>query len=426
MGKGPSHSGPFGQACTNCFKSKSKYVARSEGDGCQKCSQLNKQCRPSDSLRRRTIVKKPTPSNNRIAHLESKLYGLVSQLQERNIIDGNAATRHQDVPGPSSQTDSTTSATAVEEARDIVHAEDEDNASNVRSDGLPEPEDVAMSEPPNLRVPEAEAELTADRLKCDRPLLFCAIICVASPSVKEKAAQSRELKLAICKARAGCRSEASEDKMDLLLCLLTYIAWGWDYVLNRCSLSSLMRQAMSLVFEMPLDKPISSGAQAMQPFTPGSDAWSNTPNAKTTRGFRERQRAVLMCFVLSSVVAAYFGQIEALPARQGQRTCPRVPRGAAREAFDVPALVAQVVDAPEAAGQAAAAGEKDPDDEDGVFARLAGLVRAIGEDTEAEMTKESRAAENAEDEDERVRVSAYEEGSVGGAVDVPWLDDRSE
>jgi hypothetical protein len=47
-------------------------------------------------------------------------------------------------------------------------------------------------------------------------------------------------------------------------------------------------------------------------FTPGFDSWSENTGAVTKQDFLERHRAVLGCFVLSSVVSAYYGQVDAL------------------------------------------------------------------------------------------------------------------
>ncbi|RYP73026.1 hypothetical protein DL771_003894 [Monosporascus sp. 5C6A] len=336
--RGPSHSGPYGLACTSCFKSKCKCVARPDGDGCQRCHRLNKQCRPSDSLRRRTSEKKPN-STARIAELESRLDGLISQLQSRNVIDGDATQRQSPVlPEPPSQPTETTSVqlldTAENEAQDRNHAEDDDDVilGSVRwSDS---PEAVTTPEPLESQVSEAEAEilldtfrscmlyhfafvhlpphLTAHKLRQDRPFLFRAIVCAVSPSAREKVARGRELKKAICEAMLGHESQSSMNRMDLLLALLTYISWGWDHVLNHCSLTWLMLQAKSLACEMRLDGPAPLDARVMALFAPGFDSWSENTGAVTEQEFLERQRAVLGCFVLSSVVTAYYGQVDAL------------------------------------------------------------------------------------------------------------------
>ncbi|RYP09751.1 hypothetical protein DL764_001086 [Monosporascus ibericus] len=336
--RGPSHSGPYGLACKSCFKSKCKCVARPDGDGCQRCHRLNKQCRSSDSLRGRTREKKPNPTA-RIAELESKLDGLISQLQSRNVIDSDATQRQSPVLlEPPSQPAETTSVqllgTAENEAQDSDHTEDDDDVilGSVRwSDS---PKAVTASEPSESQVSEAEAEillgtfraymlnhfafvhlpahLTAHNLRQDRPLLFRAIVCAVSPSAREKVARGRELKKAICEAMLGHESQSNMVRMDLLLALLTYISWGWDHMLNHCSPSWLMLQAKSLACEMRPDGLAPLDARVMALFTPGFESWSENTGAVTEQDFLEQHRAVLGCFVLSSVVSAYYGQVDAL------------------------------------------------------------------------------------------------------------------
>jgi hypothetical protein len=328
--RGPSHSGPFGLACTSCFKSKCKCVARPDGDGCQRCHRLNKQCRRSDSLRRRDIKKKAS-STARIAELESKLDVLISQLQSRNVIDGDATQQQSPVlPESPSQPARTTLVqpldTAGNEAQDSDHTEDDDddNLEPVRSSDSPRA--VTTSEPSEPQVSEAEAEtllgtfrscmlhhfafvhlpahLAAHKLRRDRPFLFRAIVCAVSPSAREKVARGRELKRAICEAMLGEESQPSMDRMDLLLAILTYISWGWDHVLNHGSLSWLISQAKSLACEMRLDEPDPQDARMMALFTPGFDSGSDNTGAVTRQDFLERHRAVL--------VSTYYGQGDAL------------------------------------------------------------------------------------------------------------------
>ena len=156
------------------------------------------------------------------------------------------------------------------------------------------------------------ANLTAHELRHDRPFLFRAIVCAVSPSAREKAARGRELKKAICEAMLGEGSQPGVDKLDLLLALLTYTSWGWDHVLNHGSLSWLTSQAKSLACEMRLGEPDSQDARIMALFTPGLDSWSDNTGIMTRQAFLERHRAVLGCFVLSSIVSIYYGQGDAL------------------------------------------------------------------------------------------------------------------
>ncbi|KAK4041130.1 hypothetical protein C8A01DRAFT_45668 [Parachaetomium inaequale] len=337
--RGPSHSGPYGLACTSCFKSKSKCVARPDGDGCQRCHRLHKQCGPSDALRRRTLDKKQS-SAARIAELESKLGALISQLQSRNVISGDATQRQSPVlPEASSQPAGANSAqplsAAEGEAQDGDHTEDDDvNFGSGHWSASPQAVPTSARPEPQLEVSEAEGEtllgtfrscmlphfafvylpahLSAHQLRRDRPFLFRAIVCTVSPSAWEKLARGRALKMAIAEGMLGRESQTSTGRMDLLLALLTYISWSWDHVLNHGSLSRLTLQAISLASEMRLEPPAPPDARMMALFTPGFDPQSETTGAGTRHDFLERQRAVLGCFVLSSAVSAYYGQVDAL------------------------------------------------------------------------------------------------------------------
>jgi len=142
-----------------------------------------------------------------------------------------------------------------------------------------------------------------------------------SPSAREKRARAGELKRVLyemCflqqqRPQHENQSGSTDQSMDLLLGLLTYIAWGWDHVLSRCSLSRLMMVAISLVGEMRLDKSVPQDLHTMGLFTPGFEGWYGEASGEVTaQFFLERQRAVLGCFVLSSVVSAYFTQVDAM------------------------------------------------------------------------------------------------------------------
>ncbi|KAH8879736.1 hypothetical protein GQ53DRAFT_853343, partial [Thozetella sp. PMI_491] len=287
--RGPGHSSPFGQACLSCFKSKSKCVARPDGDGCQRCHRLQKECLPSDELRRRAADSKKTYST-RLASLEGRLDTLVSLLQPANGVGV---------------------VTTPQQAADLHH---------VTSDSPERPAASHLDEP---SIAEAEAYLkvfrsrmlrhfpfmhlpanqTAQQLREDRPFLFRAIMAVVTPYAREKLARGRELKRELCETAAS---------MDLLLGLLTYISWGWDHILIPSSLSRLMMVATSLVGEMGLNRPPPQELRMPDPFAPNSRDWDYDVGHMTTSLFLERQRAVLACFVLSSIVSLHFGQVDAL------------------------------------------------------------------------------------------------------------------
>ncbi|AEO69506.1 uncharacterized protein THITE_2053609 [Thermothielavioides terrestris NRRL 8126] len=309
--RGPSHMGPYGLACSSCFKAKCKCVARADGgEGCQRCHRLNKPCRPSDALRRSAIDKKPS-SAARIADLESKVALLISQLQAGGV-GGDANDDHHDdghAASGSVRCSSSPAPTATPRLPDppqpvVPDAEHEAMLETFRSRMLP-----------HFAFVHLPAELTAHQLERDRPFLFRAVMCVASPSARDKAARGRALKRAIGEAMLDCEEQSSSDRMDLLLALLTYVSWGWHHEINHhSSLPRLMSQANSLACEIRLlDGSGVPDARITALFTPGSGCRADHAGALTRHEFLERQRAVLGCFVLSSVVSAhYHGQVDAL------------------------------------------------------------------------------------------------------------------
>ena len=168
---------------------------------------------------------------------------------------------------------------------------------------------------PFLHLP---AHITAEQLQQDRPFLFRAIVCVVSSSTAEKRTRAHELKRVLFETvflqQSSRQPHQLRRKLDLLLGLLIYIAWGWDHIHSGGSLSRLMMVAVSLAGEMCLDKVVPEPTISL--FDPkGFEDW----HGDTTTGVEltdaqfllERQRAVLGCFVLGSAVSAYFSQIDA-------------------------------------------------------------------------------------------------------------------
>jgi hypothetical protein len=160
--------------------------------------------------------------------------------------------------------------------------------------------------------------LTAEHLRKDRPFLFRAIVCVESSSAAEKRTRALELKRVLFETvflqQSSQRPHQLRRKLDMLLGLLIYIAWGWDHIHSGGSLSRLMMVAVSLAGEMCLDKVVPKPTIGL--FDPkGFEDW----HGGTTTGIEltdaqfllERQRAVLGCFVLGSAVSAYFSQVDA-------------------------------------------------------------------------------------------------------------------
>ncbi|OQE05011.1 hypothetical protein PENVUL_c028G03666 [Penicillium vulpinum] len=168
------------------------------------------------------------------------------------------------------------------------------------------------------------AHLTAEQLRLDRPFLFQAIVCVTSVSVEDKRASSLELKCALCERiflqelPQQKQQQQKQQTVDLLLGLLVYIAWGWEHLRSRRSLSRLMGVAISLVGDLRfLDQSVPEITRTISHLEPKGgfdEAYGNTTagaGATDAQPYLERQRAILGCFVLGSAVSAHFPEVDA-------------------------------------------------------------------------------------------------------------------
>jgi hypothetical protein len=141
------------------------------------------------------------------------------------------------------------------------------------------------------------SDLTAQQLQQDRPFLFQAILTVTTFSTPRKLARAEELKRALFTS-ALMNVESS---IDLLLGLVTYLAWTTDAFLGGADLMSrLMMLALSLVYDLRLFRPSQPDVQLIMSMTQGRAYEGDTNVEETVQGFMEKHRALLACFVLSS------------------------------------------------------------------------------------------------------------------------------
>ncbi|KAF4212578.1 hypothetical protein CNMCM8980_000753 [Aspergillus fumigatiaffinis] len=163
---------------------------------------------------------------------------------------------------------------------------------------------------PSFPFIDLTPEMTSCYLRQNRPFLLQAIHTVTAFSTQERFTQVEELKR-ILFTSAFLQVQSS---IDLLLGLLTYLAWSTDPFLGRADLvSRLMMLAISLVYDLRLFKPSSPDVQLMMTITQGrADDNNQNPNDQTPYGLLERQRAVLACFILSSNIASHLGRQDAL------------------------------------------------------------------------------------------------------------------
>ncbi|KAE8451746.1 hypothetical protein EG329_003203 [Mollisiaceae sp. DMI_Dod_QoI] len=97
----------------------------------------------------------------------------------------------------------------------------------------------------------------------------------------------------------------SEKNIDLLLGLLTFINWSHYHYHNKPFLAIFAQLAMSLVFELQLNKPV---PKDMEPLPCVRETRWKSPTPRTM----EERRAVLGCFLVTSIISSFIQKIDAL------------------------------------------------------------------------------------------------------------------
>ncbi|KAI0385678.1 putative C6 transcription factor [Hypomontagnella monticulosa] len=344
--RGPVHSAPYGQACVNCFKSKCKCVSRPDGSSCERCHRLGKDCRPSDGLRRRNLQKNKN-SSTRIAQLEGKLEGLVSILKsvadssdssdalrkvfDQGLVGGGQPQQQQAADAEHGLSSSVPSSGSRNHGIRVTNVGEASVSSPPTTPSSPGVNSVPnpSTNPYEPSADEAEKALNvfrsqmvkhlaflhippdvnAQQLRQTKPFLFRAIVAVTSTSTQDKLVLGKELKQILAE-NAVVENQSS---LDLLLGVLVYVAWGWDPFLTKDgTVSRLMMLAISLVGNLRFNKPLPQDVHMIGPITPGFPARCRIGPEDPEQLHLERQRAVLGCFVLSSIISSYYAQMDAM------------------------------------------------------------------------------------------------------------------
>ncbi|KAH8892008.1 hypothetical protein GQ53DRAFT_794145 [Thozetella sp. PMI_491] len=311
MERTQAHSAPYGQACQTCFKAKCRCIPRPDGPGCERCHRLHRQCCPSDSTRKRSTHRSHN-GGPRIAQLESKIDGLVSLLQSvAGSTDAPAALRaalNHEVGG-SPRSPSSAQVSVGNTAPGSGPSADA-SASNKEplEEGLEAHLHLFRSRMlPCLPFIHLSPDVTAQQLRKDRPFLLHSIAAVTVPSTRQKLARGIEFKRLVTEA-AMIENKSS---IDLLLAVLVFAAWGYDQFLNRsCTVSRLMMLALSLVYDQRLNKPQPGDMHMVSALAPEFEC--SVEEEASGRHCLEQKRAVLGCFVLSTIIESYFAQMDTM------------------------------------------------------------------------------------------------------------------
>lgn len=255
-------------------------------------------------MRRRNALKEAN-SAARIERLESKLDSLASLLQptgqsSQMSIDLREASEEQysgsvgDAAGLRNQETLRSTTTPAPSSSSVPI----DQASVEEVEGFLRVFRDTML--PSFAFVHIHPSMTVGQLRNEKPFFFQAIVAVASPTIQQKLVHGTELKRYLAQ-RMLMENHSS---IDLLLGLLTYIAWSFDHFLNKtANLSRFMQLAMSVVFDLRLNKPEPAETQKGLIFhSQGYIEHKSEQNTNDSHSL-EKERAVLGCFLLSAVYA---------------------------------------------------------------------------------------------------------------------------
>lgn len=268
-------------------------MTRPDGLGCERCHRLNKSCLPGNLVRRHNA--RPNNPVARIAQLEGKIDDIVSLLGAGR--GPNAPRLDADHPSPSPESSPTPPGPMAATGIPAVLPDSPFEAFDPSPDEVDECVGYFRNHMikffPFLYLP-ADVQL----LRRERPFLFLCVIATASKSTQRKRTLHARIKETLAQ-RIVLSPNCGGINIDLLLGLLTFVAWGNDQLLNGTptSLSRFTQMAMGLVFELRLNKPAPADTNMLP--ADGYTAGTSTPS--TPAGSLEERRAVLGCFVMSSM-----------------------------------------------------------------------------------------------------------------------------
>ncbi|KAJ6788522.1 hypothetical protein PWT90_01636 [Aphanocladium album] len=296
----------YGRACQACVLAKCKCVPREDQSGCERCSKYSKDCVPSDSPRRRAGER--NASIARIAELEKRMHGFVETLSNNPSFPPEIS---ELVPGEADPP------TTMADATEATSSED-----TLIDDEVSEFHYGIFFQRMTKYFPVVHIPTSPEALRRERPFLLLCIRVVTSPSIPTSLQLGRRIKQVI--AQRIILDEATDfEDLDLLQGLLTYIAWSHDHLLRggggAPNVSRHTQLALALVYELGLNKnftPVDSNALPVGD-VPGKRvllrrSWPHT---------MEEKRTLVGCFLLSSVVSVYFGQIDPLPLTEYMQSC---------------------------------------------------------------------------------------------------------
>ncbi|KAF7542206.1 hypothetical protein G7Z17_g11789 [Cylindrodendrum hubeiense] len=316
----------YGRSCTNCSRAKCKCILKPETGECERCHRLGKSCQPMTTSRKR-IAKKVTAS--RTAQLEEKLDDLVS------ILRATQSNNHQTPPSASTPSFASSSMTLTSRLDSLAAAATSSTSQNIDSSlphtfNQPNPmESIPMNTvPPDInetyQLPEptpAEAEIyfskfrdwmknfpfmifspetTAASLREERPFLWLCIMNITSMSAPQQLLMKERVRQDVA-TRVIINHERT---MDILLGLITYLAWATmtSGPGTRPFIITYAQLAIAVVYDLSLTRaPIEE-----QYFTVCFKVWGGRPPAPRLRSMEERRAVLALC------MTSFIGKMDTL------------------------------------------------------------------------------------------------------------------
>ncbi|PYI14319.1 hypothetical protein BO99DRAFT_345357 [Aspergillus violaceofuscus CBS 115571] len=311
---------PYGHACSTCARAKVRCIPQARDSPCERCHRLGKECRPGSRRRRPKRLSKA-------AQLEQKMDGLMSLLQSSGQIPpggGGGGGRHFPVSAGSQE--------GVDRTCTTNPFCTPDTGTGIESDGSGSVSASPRHSPPTAIVTPSPAEAEAmlhsfrtDKLAClpllhipstatpadlqrDSPFLWRCIITTETKDAVQQALRCVDIR----QTAAQITMVDCDKNLDLLQGLLVHIAWISFQSYPPKSIMVLYCQiATALICELGLNRPVRSDLAMLPPVC--NDLVPPAPKqpAPRPRTMNER-RAVLGCFVISSVIAQFLGRMEVM------------------------------------------------------------------------------------------------------------------
>ncbi|KAK8036333.1 hypothetical protein PG993_008947 [Apiospora rasikravindrae] len=326
-------------ACLSCSKSKCKCVNRPDGRGCVRCRRLNKPCVPGEYARK-AAAQKNNPVG-RIAQLESKLDELISALgttgrvasldvsSSSPAVHDLAGQNACCVPSPHQGSAVTAGGATISSITPlgVPNATTTPASPSPRADLLP-----VFDFPPDVEdclhsfchrmlkyFPFMSPPTDLAWVRRERPFLLLCICAATSKSTPTRLALGTRIKQTVAdKLLLGSHGTVS---IDILLGLLTFLAWGHDTLLKSGinSFSRFTQLAMMVVFELRLNRPPTQETNMLSINKDDTSDGGGVDSREPSTALRgspehtlEERRAMMGCFYMSAVISSYFGQIDAL------------------------------------------------------------------------------------------------------------------